>query len=111
MKNQGQTFNWGKDQQCNFDKLKVAIAFALILAVVDPHKPFVVETDASDTAIGAVLLQDGHPVAFESKKLDCAQHNYFAYVQELFAIVHALKQWRHYLYGATFEVVFDHESK
>ena len=68
------------------------------------------ETDASAIAIGVILLWDGHPVAFESKKLNRAQQNYFAYERELFAIVHALKKWCHFLYGATFEVVFDNES-
>ncbi|NHV87704.1 hypothetical protein HA385_24290, partial [Escherichia coli] len=56
------------------------------------------------------MLQEGRPVAFESKKLNSAQRNYSAYEQELFVIVHALKKWRHYLYGAQFEVVFDQES-
>ena len=56
------------------------------------------------------MLQEGRPVAFASKKLNQAQRNYSAYERELFAIVYALKQWRHYLYGAQFEVVFDHES-
>ena len=87
---------------------RLHIAIAPILVVFDPHKPFVVETDASSTAIGAVLLQDGRPIAFESKKLNRAQQNYSTYERELFAIVHALKQWCHYLYGASFEVIFDH---
>ena len=56
------------------------------------------------------MLQDGKPIAFESKKLNSAQRNSFAYERELYGIVHALKQWRHYLYGSQFEVVFDHES-
>ena len=58
----------------------------------------------------AILLQRGRPVAFESKKLDRAQRNYSAYERELLTIIHALKKWRHYLYGATFEVRTDHES-
>ena len=91
LKAKGRNFFWGEEQQRSFDKLKVAIATAPILAVVDPHKPFVVETDASSTAIGAVLLQDGRPIAFESKKLNRAQQNYSTYERELFAIVHALK--------------------
>lgn len=70
LKNQGQNFNWGENQQCNFDRLKVAIVFAPILAVVDPCTPFVVKIDAGDKAIGAIFHQDGRPVAFESKKLD-----------------------------------------
>ena len=98
------------EQQSSFENLKVAIATAPVLVVVDPHKPFIMETDASASAVGAVLLQDGRPVAFESKKLNNAQHNYSTYERELYAIVCALKKWRHYLYGATFDVLFDQES-
>ena len=65
---------------------------------------------ASAKAVGAVLIQDGHPVAYESKKLNRAQQNYSTYERELFAIIYALRKWRHYLYGAQFEIVFDHES-
>ena len=104
------TFHWGEEQQRSFDKLKVALATAPTLAIVDPHKPFVVETDASAKAVGVVLIQDGHLVAYESKKLNRAQQNYSAYERELFAIIYALRKWRHYLYGALFEIVFDHKS-
>ena len=110
LKAQGKSFTWGLEQQSSFEKLKVAIATASILVVVDPRKPFVVETDASASAVGVVLLQDGHPITFESKKLNNAQRNYSAYERELYAIVHALKKWRHYLYGATFDVLFYQES-
>ena len=102
--------NWGEAPQRRFKKLKVALAVAPILDIVDPNEPFVLETDASEEAIGAVLMQGGRSVAFESKKLDRTQRNYSAYERELLAIIHALKKWRHYLYGATFEVRTDHES-
>ncbi|MCO5557030.1 hypothetical protein L7F22_010585 [Adiantum nelumboides] len=59
LKGKGKTFTWGEEQQRSFDKLKVDLASTPILAIVDPTKPFVVETDVSDRAIGAVLLQDG----------------------------------------------------
>ena len=78
-------------QQQSFKKLKVALAAAHVLDIVDPNEPFVLETDASGNAIGAVLMQGERPIAFESKKLDRAQRNYLAYEQELLAIVHALK--------------------
>ena len=66
--------------------------------------------DASDRAIGVILLQDKKPIAFESKKLDKAQQRYFVYEREIYAYVHALNKWIHCLYGAQFEIVFDHES-
>ena len=54
----------------SFDKLKVAIATtALILAIMDPRRPFVVETNASAIAIGAILIQDGPSISFEIKSL------------------------------------------
>ncbi|MCO5580446.1 hypothetical protein L7F22_034314 [Adiantum nelumboides] len=78
--------------------------------MVDSNEPFVLEIDANGEVMGAVLMQRGCSIAFESKKLDCAQRNYSAYERELLAIIHTLKKWRHYLYGATFEVRTDHES-
>ena len=110
LKGKGKTFEWGEDQKKSMQKLKVAIATAPILYIVDPNKPFVVETDASNFAVGAVLTQEGRPIAFESKKLDHAQQNYSVYERQLYAIVHALKKWKHYLYGAKVMIVFDHES-
>ena len=84
LKAQGKSFTWGSEQQSSFEKLKVAIATTPILVVVDPRKPFVVETDPSANPVGAK--------------------------RELYAIVHALKKWRHYLYGAMFDVLFYQES-
>ncbi|MCO5548898.1 hypothetical protein L7F22_002360 [Adiantum nelumboides] len=101
--------SWGASQQRSFDKLKVAIAAAHVLTIVDSNEPFVLETDVSGEAMGAVLIQRGYLVAFESKNLDRAQRNNLAYDRELLAIIHALKKWKHYLYGATFEVRTDHE--
>ena len=110
LKSKGQNFNWKEEQQHSFDKIKQALATAPILAIVNPAKPFVLETDASDKAIGAVLLQEGRPIAFESKNLDKTQQNYSVYERELYAIIYALKKWQHYLYGAKFNIVFDQES-
>ena len=110
LKAKGKTFTWNKEQQASFNKIKVALASAPILAIVDPTKPFVVETDASDRAIGAILLQEDKLIAFEGKKLDKAQQNYFIYEKKLCAIIYALKKRRHYLHGAKLKIVFDHES-
>ncbi|MCO5558631.1 hypothetical protein L7F22_012217 [Adiantum nelumboides] len=53
---------------------------------------------------------DGRPVAFESKKLSDAEMRYPTYEKELFAVVHALRKWRHYLYGSTFVAWTGHHS-
>ncbi|MCO5587086.1 hypothetical protein L7F22_041032 [Adiantum nelumboides] len=59
LKAQGKTFTWGEEQQQSLEKLKVALAFAPILTIVDSTQPFVVATDARDKEFGAILLQDG----------------------------------------------------
>jgi hypothetical protein len=75
-----------------------------------------VETDASDYAVGACLLQTGedgrlHPVAYSSKKLDAAERNYPIHEKELLAIKEALRVWRHYLEnGKQIVILTDHES-
>ena len=70
LRSKSKEISWGEAQQRSFEKLKVALAVAPILDIVDPNEPFVLETDASGETIGAVLMQGGRPIAFESKKLD-----------------------------------------
>ncbi|MCO5551859.1 hypothetical protein L7F22_005364 [Adiantum nelumboides] len=93
----------------SFQTLKHLVTTAPRLHIVDLSKPFVVETDASDYAIGAALYQDGRPVVFESKKLSDAEMHYPMSEKELYAVVHALRNRRHYLYGSTF-VAWTHHS-
>ena len=88
-----------------------------MLAHLDPRKPIIIETDASDFAIGAVLsLRDKenwlHPVVFHSRKFQPVEINYEIQDKELLAVVDAFKHWRRYCEGATHQVqVFsDHQN-
>ena len=72
------------------------------------NKPFEVVLDASDMAIGVVLLQDKHPIAFESKKLSKAELNYTVIEKELLGVMHALWVWGCYLEGSDMVLVTDH---
>src|SRR4051812_48194757 len=105
-----QEYIWTDDCDQAMKFLQERMSNAPILIPADPTKPFEVTTDASDFAVGAVLSQDGKPVAFESRQMSPAEKNYAVHEKELLAIVHALKVWRHYLEGQEFTVVTDHQS-
>jgi hypothetical protein len=107
-------FFWGAEQQEAFDALKTAVAKGPCLALPDESKPYIVHTDASGYATGAVLMQQYEgglrPIAFLSKRMSDAEQRYPVHEQELLAILNALKAWRHYLGGRRFEVLTDHQS-
>ncbi|KAL0395157.1 UNVERIFIED_CONTAM: Enzymatic polyprotein [Sesamum latifolium] len=81
-----------------------------VLALPDMSKPFVVETDASNFELGGILMQDGHPVAFKSRKLKDVERRYSVHEKELLAAVHCLRLWRHYLLGSPFVVKTDNTA-
>ena len=83
---------------------------APVLSMPDFDLPFELETDASNYAIGAVLLQQNHPIAFFSKKLSTQMCSASTYVGELFAIIEAVAKWRHYLLGRQFIIKTNHRS-
>ncbi len=100
---------WTPERDAAFNAIRDALASPPTLAMADPSKPYVVTTDASDVGIGAVLEQEGRPVAFESRTLSPAERNYSATDREMLAVVHALRVWRCYLEGAkAFVVKTDH---
>ncbi|GJP37609.1 hypothetical protein CLOM_g22000 [Closterium sp. NIES-68] len=109
----GTFYEWGGEQQAAFDQLKLFLTTPPVLRIADPHRPFELITDASNLAVGAVLLQDFgkvlQPIAYESRKLNPAERNYPVHDKELLAIVHAFKVWRCYLTGADVTVRTDHK--
>lgn len=95
------SFCWSESQQRAFDTLKNILTHAPVLQLPDFAQPFfIVVTDASGSGIGAVLMQNDHPIAFESRKLKPSETNYSVYDKELLAVVHALDIWKHYLMGS-----------
>lgn len=81
-----------------------------VLTLPNFHKRFVVETDASNTRIVAVLSQEGHPLAYFSKKIPKKLTFASAYVRELYAITQAVLKWRHYLLDRMFTIKMNHKS-
>ena len=71
---------------------------------------FQVDCDSSGTTIGAVLSQEGKPIAYFSEKMNDSKIKYYVYDQEFYAIVQALKKWRHYLLPKEFVLYTDHQD-
>ncbi|GJW14512.1 ty3-gypsy retrotransposon protein [Tanacetum coccineum] len=107
---QKKNFKWSHEAQSAFKTLKHALLTALVLVLPDFSKPFIIETDASGQSIGAILSQNGNPIAFFSKKLSPKMQQASTYVRELYAITEAVAKFRHYLFGHYFIIRTDHHS-
>lgn len=83
-------FVWTPEADSAFHALKQAMCSTLVLALPDFSKPFALETDACDIGIGAVLLQDGHPIAFYSKAIGTQNSKLSIYEKEFLAIMMAV---------------------
>ena len=88
------SFQWGLEAQQAFDRLKTAMVSTPVLALPNFSKSFVVETDASGGGIGAVLMQDAHPIAYLSKALSPKHQQLSTYEKEFLAVVMAVEKWR-----------------
>ena len=103
-------FLWGPKADLAFAKLKEAMTHAPVLRLPDFTRDFVIETDASNYGIGAVLMQDNHPIIFFSKKIGPKLQVSSTYIKELHAITEAVRKWRQYLLSRFFVIRTDHKS-
>ena len=110
----GSDFNWTSDCMSAFSALKTKLTSAPILAYPDSSKPFILDTDASNHSLGAVLsqIQDGKErvVCFDSRLLSKEERNYCVTRRELLAVVVFTNKFRHYLLGRPFRLRTDHGS-
>ena len=113
----GLTWDFNEDCHTAFKTLKEAFMQALVLAHWKPDQRMIVETDASDYALAAILLaydMEGalHPIAFHSRTFTGLELNYDVHDKELTAIFELFKRWRHYLEGSAkpIDVVTDHKN-
>ena len=101
-------WQWTEEHAAAFDKVKKVISKDVLLSYPDFSKPFDIHTDASHHQLGAVISQNGHPIAFYSRKLSPAQTRYTTTERELLAIVETLKEFRNILLGQQITVYTDH---
>ncbi|XP_075669683.1 uncharacterized protein LOC142639376 [Castanea sativa] len=104
------SFFWSNEAKLAFQKLKDAMVHPLVLAFPNFDQPFVVECDASGRGVGAVLMQQGRPIAYHSQILKGKNLALSTYEKELLALVIAIKRWRAYLVGRPFTVKTDQQS-
>ncbi|CAA0826122.1 Uncharacterized mitochondrial protein AtMg00860, partial [Striga hermonthica] len=103
-------FEWTDRCESSFQELKRRLTSVPVLTIPDPSRSFTIFSDASKQGLGCVLMQDGQVVAYASRQLKPHEQNYPTHDLELAAVVHALKIWRHYLYGGHCEIFTDHKS-
>ncbi|KAI5338801.1 hypothetical protein L3X38_018073 [Prunus dulcis] len=94
-----QKFEWSRNHEESFQLLKRKITKVLILALLNLQTPFEAEADASNYVMGAVLFQDGKPIAYRFEMLSALVLNYSTYGKELYAMHQAVKHWKAYLLG------------
>jgi hypothetical protein len=103
-------FHWMAEAEKSFNLLKRKITEQPILVLPDFQKTFQVKCDASGFAIGAVLSQEDKPIAYFSEKLNEEKEKYSTYDKEFYAIIKALKKWRHYLIPKEFILYSDNHA-
>jgi hypothetical protein len=103
-------FSWTLEANKDFEQLKEVMCKAPILTTPDFTKIFILECDALGNGIGVVLMQEGRPLAFESRPLKGKDLHKPMYEKEMMAILHELKKWHPYLIGRHFKVKTNHDS-
>jgi hypothetical protein len=104
------TFQWSDSTLMAFEKLKEAMTTTPVLSFPDFSKEFVVEIDACDTSIGAVLSQEGHLVAYFRKGLSVNNHKLSTYQKEILVVLMVVDRWRSYLHRNPFLIRTGHQS-
>ena len=103
-------FGWPDEAENAFQELKKGMTTTPTLAMPNFNEPFIIELDASGDGIGAVLNQQGRPIAFMSWALDTTKRSWSVNAKEMLAIIHAIQTWRPYLLGRKFYIQTDQRN-
>src|SRR5437764_15468370 len=109
------TEKWEKEQEESFKLMKKVLMETPVLIHPDFSKDFILSTDASGYALGAVLEQEGnngklHPIGYASKTLTQAEQKYSTTELECYAVIWEVEKFHHYLYGRKFKVIMDYQA-
>ena len=104
------SFKWTESAKKAFQDLKHAVTSPPVLALPDFSIPFTIQCDASGIGVGAVLMQQGRPLAYMSQAIHGKALQLSTYEKELMALVLAVKKWRSYLLGHNFKIQTDQQS-
>lgn len=114
LRRKNQKFEWGETQQASFDALKLALASAPVLAVPDFDKQFILQTDASNSGIAAVLLQEQNgarrPIGYASRSLSETEKNYSVYELEALGVLFGVERFRFFLEHKKFLLETDNQA-
>ena len=112
-KGQPNAVSWGKEQQRAFQELKRTLTQAPILRLSDFIPPFIIQTDASDAGVGAVLAQQYNDgkflIAYASKNLLNLERNHSGIERECLAVIFGVKEFQNYVYGREFTLETDNQ--
>ena len=105
----GAEWTWGSTHQEAFEKVKMMVCDAPVLAHYRPSLPLSVQVDASQHALGAALMQEGKPVAYASRSLSDAEKRYAQVEKECLAMVYGLERFDQFTFGRSVVVISDHK--
>ena len=107
--NHANELQWDQLQVNTFEKIKSVLTDSPVLVYYDQRKPVTLQVDASKVGLGAVLMQEGKPIAYASKSLAQTEINYAQIEKEMYAIIFGCKKFHHYVYGRKIRVETDHK--
>ena len=102
-------WHWNDTQEKSWKQVKQLITREPVLKYFDPSKEVTLQCDASESGLGAVILQEGRPIAFSSRALKITERNYAQIEKELLGIVHGCTRFDQYVYGRSITVQTDHK--
>jgi hypothetical protein len=103
-------FKQTPEMQKAFEEMKALMAAEVLRAYPKHNKLFKIHTDVSNYQLGACMMQDDHPVAYYSRKVNIAQHNYATIDKELLCFIATLNEFQSMLLGAELHIYTDHNN-